>query len=525
MSVSGSISGEQRASMASLKRAQKEAEVPQVPKEGIAVTEKGMKVPEPKMFSGKQGTLHGFLRSVDIYMSFHSDQFWSAKARNLFLLSYLKGDAADALQPQLEEYVRIQDPDAMEDESLEFLTNKKYVRNMLMLLFKDSTEIFRLERRLYTLNQTGPATEYTAKFRGITCQLDWNLSAQMAQYRQGLKSHIKDELARVDPVEIEEFPDLIAMVHSLDNRLYERKMEQKYLDPARKLRKKENVSATSSKPHKKGKKVKKSKKDLSNVECYSCGKKGHYKNKCPKGNYQAAVTGDRTLDNDEWSDLYRLESIERDLGGHISLSWTACYNNQCKVHLSEKQGLGWFPSKRSQQVAMASSEEYHSEDNIYADPPSSEEGDVLDGEPVVGLRQLRQQYREVASIQQQTNIQLRERLAETELVVEDLTSRLTDRQAEIREKRKETLVGEECKDATNVVHHRIPRGSRFLKDGGVLLPDLQIVSFTQRREVLRLAREIANIPPIAEPIPEERFVGTSYVESLTTDLPKLDLKN
>ena len=32
---------------------------------------------------------------------------------------------------------------------------------------------------------------------------------------------------------------------------------------------------------------------------------------------------------------------------HPGLSWTACYDDQCPVHLSEKQGEGWFPPKPS----------------------------------------------------------------------------------------------------------------------------------------------------------------------------------
>ena len=32
---------------------------------------------------------------------------------------------------------------------------------------------------------------------------------------------------------------------------------------------------------------------------------------------------------------------------HPGLSWTACYDDQCPVHFSEKQGEGWFPQKPS----------------------------------------------------------------------------------------------------------------------------------------------------------------------------------
>ena len=32
---------------------------------------------------------------------------------------------------------------------------------------------------------------------------------------------------------------------------------------------------------------------------------------------------------------------------HPGLSWTACYDDECLVHLGEKQGEGWFPQKPS----------------------------------------------------------------------------------------------------------------------------------------------------------------------------------
>src|SRR5439155_9587292 len=30
---------------------------------------------------------------------------------------------------------------------------------------------------------------------------------------------------------------------------------------------------------------------------------------------------------------------------HGIYSWTACYNNDCPIHYSDKQGSGWFPQK------------------------------------------------------------------------------------------------------------------------------------------------------------------------------------
>jgi hypothetical protein len=32
---------------------------------------------------------------------------------------------------------------------------------------------------------------------------------------------------------------------------------------------------------------------------------------------------------------------------HAVLSWTACYNDSCFVHLRDKEGAGWYPRKPS----------------------------------------------------------------------------------------------------------------------------------------------------------------------------------
>ena len=30
---------------------------------------------------------------------------------------------------------------------------------------------------------------------------------------------------------------------------------------------------------------------------------------------------------------------------YATLSWTTCYDDNCSIHLSDKQGLGWFPTR------------------------------------------------------------------------------------------------------------------------------------------------------------------------------------
>ena len=32
---------------------------------------------------------------------------------------------------------------------------------------------------------------------------------------------------------------------------------------------------------------------------------------------------------------------------HEIMFWTACYDDQCRIHLSEKNGAGWFPQGKT----------------------------------------------------------------------------------------------------------------------------------------------------------------------------------
>jgi hypothetical protein len=55
-----------------------------------------------------------------------------------------------------------------------------------------------------------------------------------------------------------------------------------------------------------------------------------------QGEYQAYRTRDATLTSDN----------------HDMMSWTACYDDKCYTHMSDKQGSGWFPTRKSRSVCF-----------------------------------------------------------------------------------------------------------------------------------------------------------------------------
>ena len=136
---------------------------------------------------------------------------------------------------------------------------------------------------------------------------------------------------------------LIQRALAIDNRLHRRKQERRGANPSgypkREEKRSKNVSATNSRPARKGAKGGK-KKDLSQVECYNCHRKGHYKNKCPQQEQVSAVR-------------VAPQGIKADRDTHDELTWTACFDNRCQTHLADKQGEGWFPRRPSANEQVA----------------------------------------------------------------------------------------------------------------------------------------------------------------------------
>jgi hypothetical protein len=215
-------------------------------------------------------------------------------------------------------------------------------------------------RLVQSLRQKGSASDYTSRFKEYMPLTGWDDEALKTMYRRGLKENVKDELMR-SGASTNSLDDMIREAIRIDDMLYERQMEKRHIlgkptgysprggtggynrdrgDPM------ELDATIRGKPRKgKGKGNKKG-----GIKCYSCGKLGHMKkdcrtNKVRRQQINMMQAAPATVDSGRGAyDTTGAATGEADRE-HARLSWTACYHDSCSVHLSDKQGSGWYPTK------------------------------------------------------------------------------------------------------------------------------------------------------------------------------------
>ena len=69
-------------------------------------------------------------------------------------------------------------------------------KKKLVQTFEDFDEEHMAERKMQSLQQTGSTANYAAKFQQYTAQTQWGNVLLTAQFYQGLKDMVKDNIAR-----------------------------------------------------------------------------------------------------------------------------------------------------------------------------------------------------------------------------------------------------------------------------------------------------------------------------------------
>lgn len=184
---------------------------------------RGSSTPSPprddgiEKFGGDRQALPVFLGKVEWLFESHAAYFDNDAKKIAFVVNRLEGVPAQTIIA-IKSRAGPVDPVVTSWDSL-----KEYLR----LNYGDVNEKVTAESNLYQLRQTSSAAEYFALFRQYVAILGWVDSPQLvSQAKQGLRSQIKDELAREGRV-FTSLAEFMGVAVALDNRLWERQEEKR----------------------------------------------------------------------------------------------------------------------------------------------------------------------------------------------------------------------------------------------------------------------------------------------------------
>ena len=171
---------------------------------------------------------------------------------------------------------------------------------------------------------------------------------------------------------------LIKLAIQLDKRIYQQHKEKQGKQPPQFILFKKTSKTVTKKPYygpmpieinttQKQLSERQQPKKAVKGNCYNCGKPGHYSKQCCLPQKPRNGTTDRSGSSTRTiaainQDPKNLKITQHDNlpasccwmancqdhskeTSHNALSWTACYNDLCPTHMSDKEGLGWFPKK------------------------------------------------------------------------------------------------------------------------------------------------------------------------------------
>ena len=180
------------------------------------------KHPLPAKFNGDRTRFRGFMNQVNMYfMAKQSTYEDNHEAKIITTGGLLEGKALDWFNPLFErkmESINNNVPTPSE------MINWTSFQEALSARFGPVDPAIDAGNKIQKLRQgSTPASSYATDFGTIAADLEWNDSALMHAYRNGLSDAVKDELVHYDyPVSLQA---MVKLSIKIDNRLFERRQE------------------------------------------------------------------------------------------------------------------------------------------------------------------------------------------------------------------------------------------------------------------------------------------------------------
>ncbi len=302
-----------------------------------------IKISTSNLYHDDRDKLEAYLVQIELYIKRHSFQFKFIENKVLFAFIYLRDNAFTWFHHYLMNYLQ-KKSEKREEEINTIFRDSQAFEKRLRRVFEDIDKKCTAKRQLYNLRQKIFAATYSISFQHIAMNMKWDDAALISQFYQRLREKVKNEIARID--KFVNLQKMIFRVMIINNRQYERRLKKDKESTmsvvlSRKFKKRRRQSYYDSQSMKldatrkistnaRGKTAQQSK------ACYTCKKLSHYFKNCTQNKYK---NKSKSYDKQDRSFAATKED-QKDK--HQALSWTACYENNCRMHLSDKKDSEWY---------------------------------------------------------------------------------------------------------------------------------------------------------------------------------------
>jgi hypothetical protein len=191
-----------------------------------AVTKAPLKIKAPDVFDGKRGELQNFLSQMKVYLLFNSTSIVTNTENVLVAGTYLRGKAYKWYSTYLQNHLKYRDSSTERKKGTKkIMDSYDGFEKALKQHFGNIDQERIAEKQIRALKQAKSASNYTAEFQVFAMKINWNDEALMAQYYQGLKKKVKNDIAKNERPK--NLKIIIEKAIRIDNRLYEKRLEKK----------------------------------------------------------------------------------------------------------------------------------------------------------------------------------------------------------------------------------------------------------------------------------------------------------